>query len=68
MPERLGLGIDHAVDALALDHAGLDRVDADVVGADFHRQALAEAYHAPLRCGVRGAERKARAGPPPRTD
>src|SRR5687767_10284537 len=56
--ERLGLRRDHAVDAVALDDAGLDAVDAHLVRAGLGGEALGEADHRPLRRRVRRAHRE----------
>ena len=61
--ERLGLGRDHAVDALALDDAGLDAVHAHLVRAGLGREALGEADHRPFRRGIRRAHRESRSRP-----
>src|SRR5207245_161663 len=50
---------DDAADARALDEAGEDRVDADAVGAELHRQRAGEADHAPFGGGVGAPEREA---------
>ncbi len=55
------LGRKHGVDARSGDRAGADGVHADAERAEFHRQRLGEADHAPLRRGVRRAVRKAEA-------
>src|SRR5436190_2090134 len=47
--ERLGLGADHALDALALRDARKDAVGPDLVGPGLDREALGEPDHAPLR-------------------
>src|SRR6185503_15681888 len=59
--EGLGLGLDDAIDTLPLDYAGLDGIDADIVRAGFHRQALGVADYAPFRRGIRRAERESQA-------
>src|SRR5581483_374212 len=57
--ERFRLRRDDALDALALDDAGLDAVDAHLVRAGLDGDALREADHRPLRRGVRAALREA---------
>src|SRR6185295_5882174 len=59
--ELLGLGGDDPLDALALDDAGLDAVDAHLVGAGLDREALGEADHGPLGGRVRRAHGEAEA-------
>ena len=51
--ERLRLGGDDALDALALDDAGQDAVHAHLVRPGLDREAFGEADDAPLRRGVR---------------
>src|SRR5581483_12421102 len=57
--ERFRLRRDDPLDALALDDAGLDAVDAHLVRAGLDGDALREADHRPLRRGVRAALREA---------
>src|SRR5256884_6763380 len=60
--EALCLRLDHALDALALDHTGLDAVDAHLLGTGLGGQALREADHRPFCRRIRGAHRE---GEPP---
>src|SRR5436309_10767677 len=55
--EALCLRLDHALDALALDHAGLDAVDAHLLGTGLGGQALREADHRPFCRRIGGAHR-----------
>src|SRR5947208_3837542 len=59
--EAFCLRLDHALDALALDHAGLDAVDAHLFGTGFGGQALREADHRPFCRRIRGAHREGKA-------
>ena len=56
---ELGAVGEHALDAVALDGAGRDRVGADAEFAKLHRQRLGEADHAPFGGGVGAAILKA---------
>ncbi len=50
MPRRLRhVGADLFAKARAVDHAGRDAIDVDVVLADFEREALGDAAQAPFR-------------------
>src|SRR6266849_2759233 len=50
--------LDHALDALALDDAGLDAVDAHLVRAGLGGEAFGESDHAELGRGIRRAHRE----------
>src|SRR5262245_46851515 len=49
---RRHVGADLVAEARAVDHAGRDAVDVDVVGADLEREALGDAAQPPLRCRI----------------
>jgi hypothetical protein len=59
--QALRLGVDHPVDAVALDDAGLNAVHPHLVRSGFGGEALGEPHHGPLGRGVRGAHREAEA-------
>src|SRR5215468_3662661 len=54
-----GFGLDHALDAVALDRTGTDAVDADTEWTQLQRQGLGEADDRPLRRGVWRTTREA---------
>ena len=64
----IGLGCDHAVDAVTFDGAGADGIDADLRGSEFNGEAFGETDDGPFGRGRRGNEGQSRNDRRPRKD